>query len=239
MNRGLYSLINSMSKSRSTLYDNLYAVYKAESNANDSLGIYNGTAQGGLTYTTGKSGNAFTGNGTSGYVLLSNDALKITGNLTINIWVNIASSTTNSVFIQNYFYQGGVGEGGWLFEHRNNGSLRFYMCTSLSTVTQLNYSYSGNYSGWHMLTITKSSGTGALKLYIDGSLVSTDNAPGTLFYHTTNYSTIGASKYTGGISGYLENGGKIDEVGLWSKVLSSTEITELYNSGSGKFYPTF
>ena len=31
--------------------------------------------------------------------------------------------------------------------------------------------------------------------------------------------------------------GVIDEVGLWSKVLSATEITDLYNSGAGFAYP--
>ena len=54
----------------STLLTNLYAVYKAENNANDSLGTYNGTAQGGLTYTTGKSGNAFVFNGVNADILL-------------------------------------------------------------------------------------------------------------------------------------------------------------------------
>lgn len=31
--------------------------------------------------------------------------------------------------------------------------------------------------------------------------------------------------------------GRVDEVGLWGKVLSSSEITQLYNSGSGLAYP--
>ena len=31
--------------------------------------------------------------------------------------------------------------------------------------------------------------------------------------------------------------GSIDEVGIWSRALTPTEITELYNSGSGKTYP--
>jgi len=58
------------SGAKSTLLNNLFAVYKAESNANDSLGVYNGTANGGVTYSAGKSGNAFTFNGTTAYVSL-------------------------------------------------------------------------------------------------------------------------------------------------------------------------
>jgi hypothetical protein len=33
--------------------------------------------------------------------------------------------------------------------------------------------------------------------------------------------------------------GKIDEVGIWSRVLTSTEVTSLYNGGSGKSFDTF
>jgi len=51
----------------STLNNSLYAVYNAENNANDGLGFYNGTAIGGITYTAGKIGNAFTFNGTNAY----------------------------------------------------------------------------------------------------------------------------------------------------------------------------
>lgn len=217
----------------STLLTNLVAAYKAENNANDSLGGYNGTAQGGLTYSTGKSGNAFVGNGTNAYVLLTDDTFKFTDAFSINVWVYLSSSTTNSVFIQNYFYQGGLGEAGWLLEHGNNGSLRFYMLTAPGSITQLNYSYAGNYNAWHMLTLTKASSSGALKLYIDGVLVTSNSSPGVIYYHTSNYSTIGVAKYTGGASGYLENGGKIDEVGVWNKELTTTEITELQT----KYYP--
>jgi len=31
--------------------------------------------------------------------------------------------------------------------------------------------------------------------------------------------------------------GLIDEVGIWSRALNSTEVSELYNSGSGLAYP--
>jgi len=54
--------------------------------------------------------------------------------------------------------------------------------------------------------------------------------------------------YTGGNTGYTDylmnditlisgNKGKIDEFGVWSRVLTSDEITTLYNSGNGLTYP--
>jgi hypothetical protein len=37
----------------------------------------------------------------------------------------------------------------------------------------------------------------------------------------------------------LSSGSMLDEMNIWNKELTSTEITELYNIGTGKFYPTF
>jgi hypothetical protein len=233
----LYSVYNADSVGLSSLKTSLYASYNGESNTNDSFGSNNGTANGGLTYGTGKIGNAFVGNGSNAYVSLPNDTFKFTNAFSINVWVNISSSTTNSVFIENYNYPV-PNESGYIFEHLSNGNIRFYMMTSPYSPTQLNYSYAGNYNGWHMLTLTKASSSGALKLYIDGVLVTSNNSPGTIYYHTSNYSSIGVARYTGGASGYLENGGKIDALNIWQKELTQSEITELYNSGNGAQYIT-
>jgi len=38
----------------------------------------------------------------------------------------------------------------------------------------------------------------------------------------------------------LKHRGKLDEIAIWkNRELTSTEVTELYNSGAGKFYNTF
>lgn len=42
---------------------------------------------------------------------------------------------------------------------------------------------------------------------------------------------------TGGSPLYFN--GAIDELGMWSRVLTATERTALYNAGAGKFYPSF
>lgn len=220
----------------STLLTNLVSVYKAESNANDSFGTNNGTAQGGLTYSIGKSGNAFIGNGTNAYVSLPDNSWNFTGSMSINIWAYLSSSSVNSVLISNYYYSAGGRDYGFVLEHQNNGNLRFYMQTLSNSPVIVSTSYAGRYNNWKMITITKLQ-NGALRMYIDGVNVATDNTTYNIYYNTINYSSINAARYLGVTYGYLENNGKTDEFGIWNKELTSTEVTELYNTSIGKFYP--
>jgi hypothetical protein len=56
----------------------LYAAYNADNNTNDALNTYNGTAIGGLTYSTGKINQAFQFNGTNSLVSLPTNSMKFT-----------------------------------------------------------------------------------------------------------------------------------------------------------------
>ncbi|CAB4152755.1 Concanavalin A-like lectin/glucanases superfamily [uncultured Caudovirales phage] len=233
---GLNGIIAGKGTPPSSLLTNLVSVYKAESNANDSFGTNNGTSQGGLTYATGKSGNSFVGNGTNAYISFPDNSWNFTGSMSINIWAYISSSSTNSVLYSNYYYSSGGRDYGFLLEHQSNGNLRFYMQTLSNSPVIVSTSYSGKYNSWKMITITKLQ-NGALRMYVDGVNISTDNTASNIYYNSLNYSSINAARYLGATYGYLENNGKTDEIGIWNKVLTPTEITELYNSGSGKFYP--
>ena len=69
------------------------------------------------------------------------------------------------------------------------------------------------------------------KLYHNGSLINTT---------ALNPNFVSASTYVGrtGTGTYIRNfDGVIDEIGIWSRALTSTEVTSLYNSGSGLAYP--
>lgn len=96
---------------------------------------------------------------------------------------------------------------------------------------------------WWKLGITPSAGTwyhfvltfnnGVTTCYVNGSACAGnigDYAP-TGVYDSTAAFTMG---YTAGTS-YID--GYIDEFGFWSRVLTSSEASELYNSGSGLAYP--
>ena len=79
-------------------------------------------------------------------------------------------------------------------------------------------------NNWHMITAT-SDGT-TTKLYMDGAF--DDSVLRT--WDVTLSGDIHFGDFFGDIQDYI---GKMDEVSLWSRKLTATEITNIYNNGKG------
>ena len=221
------------------LWDSLYAVYKAESNANDELGVYNGTAQGGLTYTAGKSGNAFTGNGTTGYVSLPDNSFNsLTNDFSVSAWINVNSLTGNQTIFSNLSYNNSNTLSNGFSILMRNGFLYFEIYSNTGVFTQLLYASLLSTNTWYNIVITRKYSTRS-RIYINGSQVTANTSSLDPTFITTLIpipSSICAWKYNASNTiNYLN--GKVDEVNVWTKELTSTEVTELYNAGAGKFYP--
>lgn len=241
-----YNLISSMLKATiSSLLTSLYTVYKAESNANDSLATYNGTAQGGLTYSGGKSGNAFTFNGSNAYIALPTNSMNFEQSFSVNSWVYSSVSLANkylpilsSVQADSWFNN----PTGWWFEIYGN-EVRVYILNHTNTYNATTYAYVPGFgtSTWINVTFTRGV-SGSTKIYINGTLLATNTNPINPVYAlgtTGNIVPTIGNLYVPSKTDYhyAPSGTKIDEVTVWNKELSSTEVTELYNSGNGKFYP--
>ena len=227
----------------SPLITSLYAVYKAESNANDSLVTYNGTAQGGLTYTAGKSGNAFTSNGTNAYVSFSTDAFNgLTSDFSVSLWCNIAGSRTDNV--SHYFLANSKAPtwfsnpGGFNISCYNNTlQIDIFDKTNVNGIlTFTDYGSVIQRGTWQMYTFTRSGNI--YTIYVNGTQVAQSTITiQPIFYSGSTTPSIfcfinnGVLRYAG------TNGTKYDEFNIWNKSLTSTEITQLYNTGTGKFYP--
>jgi Concanavalin A-like lectin/glucanases superfamily len=80
---------------------------------------------------------------------------------------------------------------------------------------------------WHHFVVVIDADT-TPHLYIDGS-------PQTLSGSWSGSPQINTNFRIGGTFQYYT--GDVDEVGIWSRALSSTEISQLYNSGAGLQYP--
>ncbi|WP_198145950.1 LamG-like jellyroll fold domain-containing protein [Desulfonatronovibrio magnus] len=86
---------------------------------------------------------------------------------------------------------------------------------------------------WYHIASTFDGATA--KIYVDGELVGSNVLSGSIGNANTVF-TIGA--HSAGPSGWgYQWRGKIDEVGIWERVLSDLEVSLLYNSGQGNQYP--
>lgn len=238
--------IVSSSTLQTTLLTNLYAAYKAESNANNSLGTYNGTAQGGLTYTAGKSGNAFTFNGINSFVKYPVDSMSFDGDFSISTWVNIPSGYTGlnkidlltNITMPNWYNSP---KGFWL---RTEGTSLYFSLSNGTTSEGVVWndttgSIIKNNSGWINIVATRKSSTRS-NLYVNGVLKASNPITLDPTYSLTNQTPSSGALYIVNSAGVVQNnsdfapnGTKIDELNVYTKELTQSEITELQT----KFYP--
>ena len=230
----IYSVYNADAVGSSSLKTSLFAAYNGESNANDSFGTNNGTAVGGLTYGTGKIGNAFTFNGSNSYVSLPNNSWNFTGNFSISMWVKFSSSSLSQILISNFTIGGATTVSGWFIEKTDNAELRFRGYNNGSLVLNATkIAFSPSTSVYTHLVVSRSATNS--KIYINGVLDITSTVTAAPNYESTNYPMIGANRYNSTTYQEFFNG-NIDATTIWQKELTQSEITELYNSGNGAQY---
>ena len=232
----IYAVYNGDSVGSQSLKTSLYAVYNGESNTNDSFGTNNGTAVGGLTYTTGKIGDAFTFNGTNAYVNLPDNSIKsiLSGDFSISCWF-YPTDTSNvwRTIINCYSGSGGAPHYGFELSVRAGVEPMFGIYNGYSS-SSLSRNNTFNINQWNHVVITRKYGVGT-KMYYNGSLVTSNTDTLNPGITSVMNSAIGAFKYTY-IAQIQANGNKIDALNIWQKELTPSEVSELYNSGNGSQY---
>ena len=84
---------------------------------------------------------------------------------------------------------------------------------------------------WFHVVVTWDTVNDLFVMYIDGSDVSATTLA------TGNPATVDEINIGSDHSDNQLWGGKLDEIGIWTKILTSSEVTSLYNSGNGLAYP--
>jgi len=234
----------------------LIAYYSFDgSNATDiHTGTHNGTLVGSPTFPSGKNSNCidFANNTSLNYFTIadSNDFSFTNGTtdvpFSMSMWVNFSNfSTTGNWLINKRSATTGNDEwslafisGGALtfakFQYNNNGIVQLISTNTgiFSTSTWYHIVYTDNGSG----------AVGSGKIYIDGALnVSSNSNSGGTYTRMNN----GTRQVYCGINSWspevgFKHKGQLDEIAIWkNRELTSTEVTQLYNAGAGKFYGTF
>jgi hypothetical protein len=197
-----------------TLTTGLVSYWNMEGNSNDFYGSNNGTDTS-VSYGTsyGKVGQGALFASSASNVSVADNSNLSPASFSLAVWVYFTSTATgHNISIVKSLQNSGVV--GWLIQISNTD------INIQSGYGYADWSQTISYNTWHFIVLTQT-GTSAY-LYIDnvskGSQVSTAIA---------NQATPLKILVNGG-SNYL------DEMGIWSKALSTNEISDLYNAGAGQ-----
>lgn len=185
---------------------------------------------------TGKVSNAGDfESGSSEFLERTDDATLSTGDIdfTVGAWVNLESTGADRVIVSKSAALASAGEYELFF---NNSTTRFnfnLLNSSGSTVCTVADTTVVSTSTWYYVVGWHDATANNCYIQVNNNTASSAPESGTVSDTAANF-RIGA-RYT---TEQLFFDGLIDEVGFWKKVLSSTERTDLYNSGNANTYPT-
>jgi hypothetical protein len=189
--------------------------WRGENNAKDSTGAADGMWGGNTNYTAGKLGNAFQFDGAS-YVLAP---VTYSGPMTVDLWVHSTNPTPQNFAsplssagstAAPYFQIDTDGAGNWRF--LGEATLAFGPIDT-AVFQHLAFTYDGT----------------NLRTYLQGApagMVALANAPGFTVLK------LGINRI-----GNVTFAGAVDEVHIWSRALSDTEIQQLFNTPTANLCP--
>jgi hypothetical protein len=206
--------------------------WSADGNADDSIGANNGVLRGSVAYATGKSGRAFSFDGNS-FVEVANSLALESPTITVTAWVKSLGSPGAYRYVLAKGLQNCDASSYGLYTGENGG-LSFYV-------------YDGNtYSrspargpeiwdgSWHYVAGTYDGAN--VRLYVDGQ----EFGRGTSTTISINYGLTPDQKFYLGAQSEFQNGcgattnfiGDVDEVKIWNRALSDSEIHDDFESGA-------
>ncbi len=218
------------------LNSSLLAYYPFDGNPNDISGNnYYATAIS-ATLTSDRnaiSNSAYEFNGSQSITLFP-DNLFSSPDLSVSLWF-LASSSTNptGINIQRMYASGDTQKNRQNFSmnynNNNNDLLDFRSEPAAPTAGMLlTYQIPLDNSIWHHLVVTRSFGGNQVRMYLDNVMVEMSSIS---FWPElpvpVNAHSIGS--YPGGAQGFV---GKIDDVGIWNRVLTPLEVDTLYKGAS-------
>lgn len=183
--------------------------WKMDGNAKDSSPNRNNGTVSGATLTTDRKGaanSAFSFNGTSNLINLPTSAALNLNTYTFAAWIYLPSTAGNFAIF-------GSSNPGGPYWRVANGGLQAQGCANGSVGA----------GAWHHLVYAVNNSTGASKIYVDGGLNASCN--GSVQSYTYSNLQLGVRQNS---IDYFN--GFIDDVRIYNRVLSATEIAAQYNS---------
>lgn len=224
------------------LTDNLVSYWKLDEssgNAADSVSSNTLTNNNTITYSTGKINNGASLQSASNQYFSISDAAQSglePTDMSISAWIKVTSDTGNDPVIVSKDVDTAGRQYDFQFDSATD-CIALAVFSNNASVTQLKGTTALSTGTWYHVATTYdyvSDGNSIIVLYLNGTIDGSTNTAKGPIQAGTAFFGVGGRAYSGALSPF---NGTIDEVGFWSRVLTSSEIGTLYNSGVGLQYP--
>ena len=212
-------------QAHAALTTNIVSYWKLDGNSNDAVSTNNGTDTN-VTYSTANGiinqGAGFSGTGNIN--VGNSNSLTLGSAMSIALWTQ---PTTAPASYPMLLCKGSVNTSYEMFWNTAFSPARLAFRSKVSPDNAVTSTTSASVGTWYFVVATWDGTTS--KIYVDGYLSNSntvggfDTNTGNLYLATCSSSNV----YTG----------DVDEVGIWTRALSSAEVLQLYNSGAGLQYP--
>ncbi|NBU11450.1 MAG: hypothetical protein EBS84_20975, partial [Proteobacteria bacterium] len=210
------------------------AWWKAEGNANDSVGGHNGTVQNGAGFVAGISGRSFSFDGTSQYVSTADSPSWDLGtaDFTIQGWINTPTPGATMRLIAagswvdgaNNLWTFGYGASSPIWGNGNHLNFAYWNGSGYVDISSDQVAIPPN--TWHHIAVVRSGAT--LTFYFDGAAAGSSSI-GSVALNGGSTGVILGARYQSSPSDIIEfANGSIDEVQLFNRALSALEIQSNY-----------
>ncbi|NTW32584.1 MAG: LamG domain-containing protein [Bacteroidetes bacterium] len=209
---------------------NLVSYWKldeANGNATDAVGLNTLTNNGTATYSTGEISNGVNFNGTNQWLGKASPTGLPTGSGACSMSLWYKSSSPSGIYLVDF---GTAACTGYHLALKIDDATHYSVDIGC-VATAIAVSTIATNTWYHVVLTYPGSGT-TYTLYHNGSILGAVTLSATPILGST-YVSLGAYNNS---STYLHTV-SFDEVGIWSRALTATEVTTLYNSGAGLQYP--
>lgn len=188
----------------------------------DSLGVFNASTVGSVSSVAGKIGNAIQNTASPGYLTVTdtNKVFNLNTDKTFVLWMKCTD--VNGYLFGKYFgitnpnFLGSFAGDVFLFDVNTDGTDAQAVSNSVLTTNT-----------WFFLVFKHIKASQTISVQVNNGAIFTATYTGNLFDDAENLRLLEEG----------DDGTFIDSFGIWSRLLTSEEITYLYNSGNGREYP--
>lgn len=207
----------------------LLAWYSFNGNANDLSGNgHNGTVMG-ASLTTDRFNNSASAYsvGTNSYIAVADNSVNLRPtSITVAGWACFTSNPSG----YNIVVGKGIGSGapesvGMYFTAPNTWMGN--VCANFNCGPTVNTFNTPTVGTWYHVVYEFDDASDIQKLFLNGVLTATGSVFTTIFYDTIPW-TFGCEYELGSPDFFLN--GKVDDIGIWNRMLAQNEVTDLYNA---------